>query len=102
MRESCISSPLAALCDEIPESGHAVKEHPDVTSKADHTKSLTDPMRGRLLRGREKAGSYSMFLAHGYKVIHSLEEARVVELRWETHGYGQVVMSDPSHVDARH
>src|SRR5215472_582614 len=101
MHEPNISCFLTLLRDKGAELTHAIEEDADIAAQADHAESLADPVSGGFRRRRKKSRRHAMPPAGDDEVIHGLEQPRVVELRRNAHGYGEIVVTYPCDVDAR-
>src|SRR5579859_463159 len=79
-----------------------VQEHTYITSQAEDTETLADPMHGQVRRVREKSWSDGMFTAHGGEFFHGGEKPRVLELRGDAHGDREIVVAYPDDVHTGH
>src|SRR5215472_14130217 len=90
----------ASLRNKGAKFSHAVEKYADVAAQADHAEAFADPVSGRFRCGRKKSGRYAVPAACGHEVIHGLQQPGMVELRRNAHGYGEIVVANPRHVDA--
>src|ERR1035437_299288 len=102
MPELCTSSGTALLIYVGPEFPHDLHEDADIAAQADHAKSFADPMCCGLRRGRERSGSHAVSAACGREIDHGLKQPRVIELRGNAHGNGEIVVTYPGNVDTGH
>src|SRR5579863_1015375 len=94
------------LCATFPddvssEFADAVEKNTYVAAKADHSISFCNPMCGRLLIRRKKSRSHAVLPASPYQIIHCGNEPGMIELPWNSHRNGQIVVTDPRYVDSR-